>query len=146
MCVTGSAAAEKGGLRAEVTELQAAVAENTFQIINLNENRNIVLSAGYTGIAGFGQFYIHLDGRSADDCSVFVGSRSVARITDGSATMLLDPFDIMDAAQVPEFINKAVNIPMQVGCLPNDDGFVDRGHVTGTLYPIQAPLPHDHEG
>jgi hypothetical protein len=59
---------------------------------------------------------------------------------------LLNPFDIMSAGEIPEFINKQVHIPMQVGCFADDDnGNVDKGHVTGTLFPIQAPLPHEHD-
>lgn len=148
MCTMGSAMAEKGGLRGEVTALQEAVSINTdaIQIINLNQDRNIVLSAGYTGAAGFAQYYIRLlDERSGEGCRVFVGEEQVPAITDESATILLDPFDIMDAGRVPRFINKEVYIPMQVGCFPDDDGIVERGHVTGTLFPFQAPFPHEHE-
>ena len=148
ICTTGSATARDSvlALRSDVTALQEAVTINTgaIQIINLNQDRNIVIAAGYTGAAGFDGYYIQLL-RSSEGCSVFVGDQQVPATTSGSPTILLNPFDIMDAGGVNRFINKQVHIPMQVGCFPDDDnGIVEKGHVTGTLFPIQAPLPHDH--
>ncbi|MEM7252317.1 MAG: hypothetical protein AAF493_12940 [Pseudomonadota bacterium] len=142
ICTTGSALAAKGGFRQQVSVLNKATIIKT-GITQFNKNPNIVLSAGYTGAAGYDDYYISLDQRPSDGCRVYVGRERVPATTFANAdSILLDPFDIMDAAGVPEWINKEVSIPMQVECLSEDgDAVVEKGHVTGTLFPIQAPLP-----
>ncbi len=142
MCTTGSAMAEKGGLRGEVTKLEAAVAavDDQVQLIQFNQDNNIVKYAAYVANGQFDQYFVQLN-RTSEGCRAFVADKQVLSAFPGGnpETFLMDPDDLLALAGVPQFFNQVAMIPIHVECL-GDEGLVN-GDVTGLLYPDQA-LPN----